>query len=145
MAYMFKGAPLQLGQPFTDDNGNQYPGNWLEGASAADREALGISEQADYNKQHYNAAGVAKDLDECKAACKKQQKENAFERIEPTDWYVIRALEDSAKPMPTEIKGYRAAIHSCCNAREAAIDATTSIEELIAAMDSLPAWPVKVS
>jgi len=145
MAYTFKNAPLQLGQPFTDDSGNQYPGNWLESASAADREVLGISEQAEYNKQYYSAAGVAKDLDECKTACKKQQKESAFEQIEPTDWFVIRALEDPIKAVPAEIGNYRAAVRSCCNTRESIIEAATSIEELITAMDSLPAWPVKVS
>jgi hypothetical protein len=46
---MFKlnNTPIGLDQPFTTEDGTQYPANWLRLASAEERTAIGITEVAD--------------------------------------------------------------------------------------------------
>ena len=46
MAYKLNGKTLQIGRPFVV-NGNQYPRNWLQLSSQSDRDALGITWEAD--------------------------------------------------------------------------------------------------
>lgn len=45
--FLLNGNPLPVDTAFTDDEGNQYPSNWLRLSTPADRERLGITEQAD--------------------------------------------------------------------------------------------------
>lgn len=45
--FLLNGNPLPVDTAFTDDEGNQYPSNWLRLSTLADRERLGITEQAD--------------------------------------------------------------------------------------------------
>ena len=46
MAYKLNGKTLQIGRPFVV-NGNQYPRNWLQLSTQGDRDALGITWEAD--------------------------------------------------------------------------------------------------
>jgi len=46
MAYKLNSKTLQIGRPFVV-NGNQYPRNWLQLSSQSDRDALGITWEAD--------------------------------------------------------------------------------------------------
>jgi hypothetical protein len=58
-----------------------------------------------------------------------QVKENANKELAPTDWYVIRKAERGVA-IPQEIIDARAAIISACAAKEAAITAVTTLDEL---------------
>lgn len=62
-----------------------------------------------------------------------QTKENANKALAPTDWYVIRKAERDVA-IPDAVIAERAKIVSDCAAKEAAIKAATTIEELIAAV-----------
>lgn len=54
MAFLLNGNPLAVGVAFTDpDTGIQYPRNWLQLATAEEKEAIGITEVAD--PEPYNA------------------------------------------------------------------------------------------
>ena len=58
-----------------------------------------------------------------------QVKENANKELAPTDWYVIRKAERDVA-IPEDVIDARAAIIAACTAKEAAITAATTVEEL---------------
>lgn len=62
-----------------------------------------------------------------------QIKAAAGSALAATDWMVIRKVERDV-PIPAEVVAERAQIVSDCNAKEAAISAATTVEELIAAL-----------
>ena len=62
-----------------------------------------------------------------------QVKDNANKALAPTDWYVIRKAERDVA-IPEHVATERQAIIDACTAKEAAISAATTIEELIAAV-----------
>ena len=62
-----------------------------------------------------------------------QTKEDANKALAPTDWYVIRKAERDVA-IPEAVIAERAKIVSDCAAKETAIKAATTIEELIAAV-----------
>lgn len=45
--FLLNGKPLQIDTPFTDEDGNSYPSNWLRLSTPADRKRLKITEVAD--------------------------------------------------------------------------------------------------
>jgi len=58
-----------------------------------------------------------------------QVKENANKELAATDWYVIRKAERDVA-IPEDVVAARAAIISACAAKEAAITAATTVDEL---------------
>jgi hypothetical protein len=62
-----------------------------------------------------------------------QVKENANKGLAATDWYVIRKAERDVA-IPAEVIAERQAIIDGCTAKEAAITAATTIDELITAV-----------
>ena len=66
---MFKlnNTPIGLDQPFTTEDGTQYPANWLRLASPEERAAIGITEVADaasYDDRFYWGVNSPKQLDD---------------------------------------------------------------------------------
>ena len=68
-----------------------------------------------------------------------QTKDTANKLLASTDWYVIRKAETDTA-IPTNVVTFRAAVKTECNRLEAAIVATTTVEELISAISSQD-WP----
>lgn len=71
------GIPYSPGTPFTTDDGTQYPGNWYQFASPAQREAVGFVETPDPvipdSRFYYidsNNEGVQKDISICQEVVK---------------------------------------------------------------------------
>ena len=62
-----------------------------------------------------------------------QVKSAANSQLAPTDWYVIRKAERGVE-IPAEVVAARQAILTECNAKETAILACTTVEELMAAV-----------
>ena len=62
-----------------------------------------------------------------------QGKQAANSQLAQTDWVVVRKAERGVE-IPTDIAEERAKIIADCNAKEAAITAATTIDELIAAL-----------
>ena len=80
-----------------------------------------------------------RDLEELKASEVEAIKEQANAILRGTDWQVVRAIEDPAKPVPAAVENYRTAVRAASNAQEAAIYACTTVEELAALAPA--SWP----
>ena len=146
MAFKLDGKPLAVDVAFTH-NDIQYPANWLRLTTKAEKEAIGITEEADdpvYDTRFYWGDGTAKALDDVdakdsdgkliknedgsqmviqgvKSVLKAQEKATAGSLLAKYDWYVIRKAEAS-KAIPTAIKTYRTAVRTACATRETEID-----------------------
>ena len=81
---------------------------------------------------------------------KAKTKQEAYELLSSSDWYVLRQVEgaytDPQSMIPDTIKAYRASIRSISNTRCTEIDACTNIYELQALVAGEPPtitpWPV---
>ena len=146
MAFKLDGKPLAVDVAFSHNDIN-YPANWLRLASKTEKEAIGITEEADaptYDSRFYWGDGTAKALDDenakdtdgnlvknpdgsqivilgVKSVLKAQEKVTAGSLLAKYDWYVIRKAETS-KAIPTAIKTYRTAVRTACLTRETEID-----------------------
>ena len=79
-------------------------------------------------------ASTPRDLDQLKETLIAQEKQTANSLLSPSDWMVIRGIENPGKPVTTGVSQYRADIRAACGSREAEIQACTTIEELEALM-----------
>lgn len=77
--------------------------------------------------------GTAKELDGLKTQFVAQAKAAAGSALAATDWMVIRKFERGVE-LSAEVTAERAQIVADCNAKEAALNAATTVEELIAAL-----------
>ena len=148
---MFKlnGTPLGLDTPFTTEDGTQYPSNWLRLASAEEKAAIGITEEADapsYDDRFYWGVDNPKQLDdleftdtEGKTYTQKGLKSEWVAKIKytagnlmaPTDWMVLRQLFKGIG-MSSHVENYRDAVVAASNQFEAQISACTTVDELAA-------------
>ena len=168
--FVLAGKPLALDRAFTAPDGTQYPANWLRLASPAQREAIGITEQADppvWDQRYYwgyDADGnlIPKQLEDevvtpengdsytqtgLKTLHINQNKETANTLLAPTDWYVIRKLERNID-VPVGIVSYRAAVINVSTERESLISSVSTVDELKGLYESsednppeMPNWP----
>ncbi|WGL30777.1 tail fiber assembly protein [Synechococcus phage S-CRES3] len=143
------GKRFYLRRPFTH-GGINYTKAGATVATFLDLGFQAVTIQARPSDKYYIVSGVAddgsyqatpRDLDECKESCKSEQKRTANTLLAPTDWMVVRGIENPGKPVDTAISTYRSAVRDASTTREAEIDAATTIEELEAAMQALTEWP----
>ena len=161
--FLLDGKRLTPGVAFTHGN-IQYPANWLNHTSLQEKEAIGITEVAEESRpddEYYwvtdNGNGTfsstAKSLDdvtetyEGKEYTTKGLKSNKVAQIKSTtnsllaktDWMVIRKAERDID-IPANTVTFRAAVITESNRLETAINAATTVEELITAVQSAN-WP----
>lgn len=164
MRYKFtNGKTIQKGTAFTY-NELQYPSNWLELSTNAEKEALGLTlivETPRPNDQFYwvtdNGDGTysktPKDLEDgaeyvdlrgitrrplgMKSQFIAQVKTTAGSILAQTDWMVIRKAERNVA-LPTAIADYRASIVTKADELEAKIKAVKSVEDLASLDLSFP-------
>lgn len=132
------GVPISIDNEYTTEDGVTYP----HLRDPATREALGVVEVPDpewYDQRFYWGVDNPKDLDQLKAQWIAQTKNDANAQLTQTDWVVTRKMERNVD-IPTDIATARQAIVDACEAKEAAITAATTVEELIAAV--FPPAPV---
>ena len=153
MAYKLNGKTLQADRGFTH-NGIQYPRNWLQLSSQGDRDALGITWEADPvradDRYYWNGdVNNPKALDDVteevegetlttyglKHTMTAQVKHTAGTMLAQTDWYVTR-LNEKAIAIPADVTTKRDAIRTECDRLETAIAAVTTVEALIEVMNS---------
>jgi len=146
MAFKLDGKPLAADVAFTHNDIN-YPANWLRLASKTEKEAIGITEEADaptYDSRFYWGDGTAKALDDVdakdedgnllkdekgnqvvtqgvKSVLKAQEKATAGSLLARYDWYVVRKAEKDTA-IPSAITTYRDGVRTACNTRETEID-----------------------
>ena len=137
---------------FTID-GVQYPSNWLNLTSAADKEALGLVEVTTVGErkdERYYWVGetlegavrtivnTPKELDDVKKNATTQVNQMAFSILQPTDFVEIRNLKDPT--YKADHVTWRASIVTYCNTITAAIEAATDVDQVAEAVSSIN-WP----
>ena len=152
-----------------DRGGMYYPGNTFEyngatypgpTASATLMEDLGLTlvegderpDPAYYVISGQNIDGTwtatARSLDSIKTRFKGQTKARANNRLIPTDWYVLRMMEEgitsATGAIPASISAYRAEVRRVSRERCDAIEACTTIPEIQAVVTPLEPWPAAV-
>jgi hypothetical protein len=159
--FILEGKPLALDTPFTTSDGTQYPANWLRLSSLEEKEAIGITEQADspvWDQRYYwgyDADGnlIPKQLEDevvtpeggepytqtgLKTLHIQQTKETANKLLLPTDWYIVRKFERNIN-IPTDVAEYRAEVIAVSEQRETLISSVTAVQDLENLI--LPDWP----
>ena len=152
---MFKlnGKILQQGIPFSDDNGTQYPANWLQLTTLEEKQAIGITEESEparvddrfYWNGDLNNPKELEDITDENGLTTKGLKSNFVSQIKQTagsiliqtDWYVVRKA-DIGTEIPENVITYRASIRERSNELEQAINGVTTVEQLIALDLSFP-------
>lgn len=84
-----------------------------------------------------NPTKTIKSLDKAKERRKKSIKQEAYNRLEPYDWYVIRKQEGGTA-IPTEVLQYRSDVRTTEDNATAAVEAATSASEVRSVE---PKWP----
>ena len=155
------GIMYQNGNPFTL-NDIQYPANWLTLSTASDREAIDLypvvyGSEADQRfywvssnsptwdgslKQvNISFTSTPKELAPLKTSWVTTERATAYSMLLTSDWMIVRAIENPAKPIPAEWTTYRAAVRTECERLVAAIESSTDIPSLITAINSAK-WPL---
>lgn len=138
--FILNGKPLPVDTPFTA-NEIQYPANWLRLASLEEKEAIGITEEADpvpYDDRYYWGPNLPKDIEVLKPQQVTQLKDTANKLLQPTDWMVLRQLFKGIG-MSHIYEDYRNAVIDECARVETLILACTTVDELAAVQAQ---WPV---
>ena len=139
LMFIFNNQPLSPDSAFTDPKtGIQYPANWLRLANPEERAAIGITEVPDpapYDQRFYWSPDLPKDHSQLVEQWISTTRTTANTLLAPTDWQVIREA-DNSKPMDAAIKADRQRIRDAAGIRIAAINATTTTEELAAYITS---------
>jgi hypothetical protein len=133
MAFLLNGKILQVGIPFTTEDGMQRPANWLQLASLEEKEAIGITEVDDapmVDDRFYWSADNPKDLDQLKSQWIAQIKDTTNKLLAETDWMVIRKIERNID-IPANIVAYRKAVIDECVRLESDIASKKKIETFI--------------
>ena len=149
MSFILDGRVLPLDTPFEHD-GTGYPANWLRLATPEERAAIGITERPDYPRpddRFYwvseNPDGtwtaIPKDLDGLKASWTGQMKQTAYTLLLPSDWMVVRKVENNTE-IPADWVSYREAVRTACELAISDLEATTDIDNFIVAVTTV-AWP----
>ena len=145
--FLLDGKPLSPDSPFSH-NGIQYPANWLRLSTLEEKEAIGITEVPDppyYDQRFYwgyDADGnlIPKDHTELVTLWSNQTRTIAGTILLPSDWLVVRQA-DNGTAVPVEWKDWRETIRLETGTKIAAIEATTTTDEL-AAYIAGPDYPV---
>lgn len=140
--FTLNNVPISIDNEYTTEDGVTYP----HLRDPAIREQLGVVEvpdPQDYDQRFYWGVDNPKDLTQLKTQWIAQTKANANAELSQTDWMVIRKAERNID-IPAEVASARAATIQAANDKEAAITASTTVEELIVALGYAPSAPQEV-
>ena len=163
MAYKYKDRYLKVGKAWQDDDGFKHPYNWSSSWSSDDLTKWGVVVEDDvdtsYDDRFYWAKGIERKLadvnvvdDDGKAVIDpttgKQMvqlglksiwvtrtKETANSMLMKTDWYIIRASDDSSLAVPSDITANRKAIRDASKTIEDKINAVSTLAKFIELFD----------
>ena len=132
--------------------GLQYPANWIQNATSAEKSAIGLVEVTisgnAKDSEYYNNSlsnnkiesdgsvtktwsSSAKSLSDVKSNKITQAKSSANSMLSQTDWYVVRKAETNTAT-PDEITAFRTAVRTCYGNLKTAINAASDVDELAA-------------
>ena len=152
--FKYKTTRIYPGKAWRDDEGVQSPRNWniWSAEEKAERGVIEITEDPDPDDRLYTwtkdsngkiTSTTAKNLDNIKAAMKKQIKGEQYTHLCETDWAVIRKSEKGTA-VPTKIQTWRDAIRSKAEEMENAVDGCSTIEEMATLLKNtgmIHTWP----
>ncbi len=157
MVWKHDGKNLTVGKSWTDKNGFKHPYNWATAWTDDNKKEWGVTWEDDvdtsYDSRFYWSKGIERKLaDEdatdsdgnkvkdadgnqvinegLKTIWVRQTKETANNMLKDTDWYIIRASDNSSLSVPSDITAKRKAIR----------DASKTIEDKINACANLTAF-----
>lgn len=138
--FLLDGNRLQEGVGFTDKDGTQYPANWLNLSTEEEKAAIGITWVADpvrADDRFYWDGNLdnPKDLAQLQSQYVAQVKDTAGKMLAQTDWYVIRKMERNVD-IPSEVAAQRATIITESDRLEDAINAVSTVEQLIEVLNN---------
>jgi hypothetical protein len=149
--FILDGKPLALDQAFTHA-GILYPNNWLRLATPQERAAIGITEELEppsWDQRFYwgyddQGALIPKSHSELVALWSATTRATANTLLSPTDWVVIREVDNGALADPS-LKKWREDIRLACSEKIALMKATIDTGELAAYVTSADysAWPLQ--
>jgi hypothetical protein len=141
------GQPFNIDAPFSVEDGTQFPAGWFRLASPEQKQALGFTEVPDpvpVDDRFYFVSQIGepvpKQLDEVKKLFKSQAEETAYRLLLPTDWMIVRKVEENVD-VPVNIATFRTAVRQKCRDTVATIEACTDLEQLQTFILS-NVWPV---
>lgn len=148
--WKYNNKVIRSGRDWSDDDGNQYPSNWLNLTTDAEKTAAGLVWEDDpqwFDSRFYWSVGNPKSLDDVtdeegnvsvglKTTWKKRTKATAKSLLEPTDWYVVRKAEDSTTTIPSDVATYRAAVRTASGTIETAITNASDHSAFVALWDT---------
>ena len=144
MPYILDGKSISPDAAFTHD-GIQYPAGWIRRVSEDSRQEIGLFWQADppMHDQRFwwgydqEGALIPKDLDQLKEYWTAHVKHTAGQLLAASDWVIIRSIDPvSGREPGEEVLEERKLIRDKSNAKELAIEASESVEELAAYLTS---------
>lgn len=161
MAWKYNSKIIRAGRGWSDNDGNQYPGNWLSLTTDAEKAAVGLvweDDPAPYDNRFYWDANTPKALDDVnqvdengdplldidgnqlvalglKSTWKNTTKTRAAGLLQDTDWYVVRNAETSVA-IPADVTTYRAAVRTASGTIETAIDNAADHAAFVALFDA---------
>jgi|TARA_R100000482_G_C5095609_1_gene133070 hypothetical protein len=160
MAWKYQSKIIRAGKAWSDNDGNQYPGNWLSLTTDAEKTAVGLvweDDPAPYDNRFYYSANNPKELNDAnavdedgnpildkdgnqlvnlglKSTWKNKTKRTAGTLLQGTDWYVVRKSETNTA-IPSDVTTYRAAVRTKSGTIETAIDNAADHAAFIALFD----------
>ncbi len=141
--YLLDGNPINIDAQFEKD-GIQYPSGWLRAASEEDRAAIGVTEVPDpvrLDDRFYwvndDGSATPKDMEMLRPQWVNEINNQCGTRLASSDWMVTRFVETGDK-VPTDWEEFRLNTRSYSNKKTAEIEATTTVEELIAVIEGVP-------
>ena len=147
--FILDGKPLSPDVAFTT-GGIKYPVNFLRLSTLEEKEAIGITEQADppvWDQRFawgYSEDGqlIWKDHTQLVEQWVAQTRTTACTLLAPTDWVIIREA-DNGKAADPALKQLREDIRLATGQKNAAIEATADTAELAAYItgSEYPVWP----
>lgn len=154
---------IKEGKAWTDDEGIQHPANWNIWSDKEKKSAgLTYEEPVDnsFDNRFYWSKGVERSLTDILVTDEKgekvidamtgkqmvqeglktqyitQTKQTANDMLSKTDWYIIRASDDSSLAIPSDITTKRKAIRDACKTIEDKINACSSLADFIKLFDA---------
>jgi|TARA_R100000149_G_scaffold65479_2_gene40090 hypothetical protein len=161
MAWKYQSKIIRAGKAWSDNDGNQYPGNWLSLTTDAEKKAVGLvweDDPAPYDSRFYWDAKTPRAIDDVKqvdekgdpilgidgkqvvvpglkTVWKNKTKDVANGLLQDTDWYVVRKSETDTA-IPSDVSTYRAAVRTASGKIETAIDNAADHAAFVALFDT---------
>ena len=162
MPWKYKGVNIQEGQSWSDGE-YTHPSNWNIAWGDAEKKKAGLvfekQEEEIFDSRFYWSKNKPKELDDkdakdvdgkqiyeidgktkvinrgLKYQYIEQTKQSANQLLSSTDWYIIRASDDSSLAVPSDITAKRKAIRDACKTIEDKIKGCSKLEDFIKLFD----------